>query len=78
MNNPAVLGKMFHGKWLIQHDPEKYAIENYEKAAEHLLNSMPFNNTNHVPGYKCKPWSVNELFEASEKGEAVEDEGDWL
>jgi hypothetical protein len=41
---------MFHGKWLIQHDPEKYAIENYEKAAEQVLNGMPFNDTNHIPG----------------------------
>ncbi|KAH8748266.1 hypothetical protein F5883DRAFT_582969 [Diaporthe sp. PMI_573] len=78
MKNPEILGKMFHRKWLVQHDPEQYALENYDAVAEHLLKGTPFVSTNHVPGYTYKPWSVQELLEASEKGINVEDEGDWM
>lgn len=63
---------------MYDHNPEKYANENYNKCAEHLLEGTPFVNTNHVPGYTYKPWTVHELLEASERGETVEDEGDWL
>ncbi|KAF3014133.1 hypothetical protein E8E15_005568 [Penicillium rubens] len=65
------------GKWLVHHDPEHYAHENYGKCAEHLLSGAPFENTNAVPGYKYKPWTVQEPLDASETGRPVQDEGDW-
>ncbi|KAJ5082899.1 hypothetical protein N7532_011942 [Penicillium argentinense] len=34
------------GAWRWKHDPEKYAIDNYGKALEHLNNGAPFQNTN--------------------------------
>jgi hypothetical protein len=74
--NPEVMGKVV-GKWLVHHDPEHYAHENYGKCAEHLLSGAPFKNTNAVPGYKYKPWTVQELLGASESGKPVQDEGDW-
>jgi hypothetical protein len=74
--NPEVMGKMV-GDWLVHHDPEQYAYENYGKCAEHLLSGAPFTNTNSVPGYKYKPWTVKELLDASERGEPVQDQGDW-
>ncbi|CAI7599792.1 unnamed protein product [Penicillium pancosmium] len=74
--NPEVMGKMV-GNWLVHHDPEQYAYENYAKCAEHLLVGAPFENSNSVPGYEYKPWTVKELLDASERGEAVQDEGDW-
>ncbi|CAI7652439.1 unnamed protein product [Penicillium manginii] len=74
--NPKIMGKMV-GDWLVHHDSEQYAYENYAKCAEHLLKSTPFKNTNSVPGYTYKPWTVKELLDASESGELVEDEGDW-
>ncbi|KAJ5739745.1 hypothetical protein N7533_012529 [Penicillium manginii] len=74
--NPKIMGKMV-GDWLVHHDSEQYAYENYAKCAEHLLKSTPFKNTNSVPGYTYKPWTVKELLNASESGELVEDEGDW-
>ncbi|KXG46427.1 Monooxygenase, FAD-binding [Penicillium griseofulvum] len=74
--NPEVMGKVV-GNWLVNHNPEQYAVENYGKCAEHLLNGAPFENTNSVPGYRYKPWTVQELLEASESGKTVQDEGDW-
>ncbi|KAL4898433.1 hypothetical protein BDV59DRAFT_197342 [Aspergillus ambiguus] len=74
--NPEAMGKMV-GNWLLHHDPETYAYENYGKCAENLLRGAPFENTNSVPGYKYEPWTVRELLEASERGEPVQDEGDW-
>ncbi|KAL5047365.1 hypothetical protein BDW71DRAFT_206491 [Aspergillus fruticulosus] len=75
-NKPEIMGKMV-GNWLLMHDPEKYVSENYLKCKGFLLHGEPFVNTNAVPGYKYKPWTVKELLEASEKGEGVVDEGDW-
>ena len=74
--NPEVMGKMV-GNWLVHHDPEQYAYENYAKCAQHLLVGAPFENSNSVPGYEYKPWTVKELLDASERGEPVQDEGDW-
>ncbi|GKZ27032.1 hypothetical protein AbraIFM66951_001795 [Aspergillus brasiliensis] len=74
--NPHIMGKMV-GDWLVYHDPEQYAYENYGPCAEHLLKGTPFKNTNSVPGYTYKPWTVKELLDASESGKPVEDEGDW-
>lgn len=65
------------GNWLVHHDPEQYAYDNYHKCAEHLLTGAPFKNTNSVPGYEYKPWTVRELLDASARDEVLEDEGDW-
>ena len=80
-NDPKVTlkeGSKLVGSWVINHDPEQYAHDNYHKAAEHLLTGTPFENTNIPPGYKYKPWTVRELLTASDRGEKVEDEGDWV
>ncbi|KAJ5428714.1 Monooxygenase FAD-binding [Penicillium cf. griseofulvum] len=74
--DPEIMGKMV-GNWLVHHNPEQYALENYGKCAEHLLKGAPFENTNSVPGYRYKPWTVQELLDASESGKPVQDEGDW-
>ena len=74
--NPEIMGKVV-GNWLVHHDPAQYANENYAKCAEHLLRGAPFENTNYVPGYKYKPWTVRELLDASESGNPIQDEGDW-
>ncbi|KAF9641112.1 hypothetical protein BFW01_g471 [Lasiodiplodia theobromae] len=65
------------GKWIFKHDAEQYVYENYEKAAESLTNGTPFKNTNSVPGYTYEPWDIIQLTEASQRGETIEDEGDW-
>lgn len=74
--NPEKMGKVV-GNWLVYHDPEKYAYENFDRCAKHLCTGAAFENTNSVPGYSYKPWTVQELLEASQNGNPVEDEGDW-
>ncbi|KAI9163992.1 FAD-dependent monooxygenase fsr3 [Paramyrothecium foliicola] len=64
------------GDWVLNHNPEQYAYDNYAKCANHLLMGEPFVNTNAPPGYVFKPWTVKELIDASEKGIKIVDEGD--
>ena len=66
-----------YGRWIWAHSPEKYAYENYGKALRSLVDGTPFQNTNIPPGYKYKPWSLDELYERIDRGEKVEFEGDW-
>lgn len=66
------------GKWLVKHNPEKYAYDNYAKCAECMLSGAVFKNTNTVPGYTYKPWTAKELLESSDRGEKLIDEGEWL
>ncbi|EOD50450.1 putative fad binding domain protein [Neofusicoccum parvum UCRNP2] len=75
--NPQAIGK-FVGDWLVKHDPESYVYENYAKCVNHLLMGVPFENTNAVPGYHYKPWTVSEVVTAYEEGTRLVDEGEWL
>ena len=63
--------------WVVNHDPEQYAYDNYGNCVNHLLMGEPFTNTNIPPGYVFKPWTVKELMDASKKGIKIVDEGDW-
>lgn len=75
--HPEVFGDLFFKKWINYHDAAEYAAEDYESCAKHLVEGMPSHNTNHVPGYKYKPWTVQELLEASRGCEQIKDEGGW-
>lgn len=57
------------GAWITEHDPEQYALENYDNALEHLKSGAPFQNTNTPPGMVYKPWTIDGLMEAYAKGE---------
>lgn len=74
--DPGSIAK-FTGQWLNCHDPECYADDNYDACAAHLLDGQPFQNTNTVPNYKFRLWTVQELLDKLEKGESIEDDGDW-
>ncbi|KAF4872092.1 FAD-dependent monooxygenase fsr3 [Colletotrichum siamense] len=75
--NPRSIAK-FTGAWLLKHDPEVYAYENYEACAAHLLHGKDFKNSNTVPGFPFKLWTVQELLEKADRGESIDDdEGDW-
>ena len=74
-NPESLLGKW--GRWIWTHDPEKYAYDNFEKAKEHLIGGTPFVNTNIPPGYKYKPWNIDELLAIGESGKPIVLEGDW-
>ncbi|KAL2884290.1 hypothetical protein SGCOL_000231 [Colletotrichum sp. CLE4] len=75
--NPRSIPK-FTGSWLLKHDPEQYAYDNYEACAESLLQGKEFKNMNTVPGFPFKLRTVQELLAKSDKGESIDDdEGDW-
>ncbi|USP80377.1 UbiH, 2-polyprenyl-6-methoxyphenol hydroxylase and related FAD-dependent oxidoreductase [Curvularia clavata] len=59
-------------RWMGNHDPEQYAYDMYEAAANHLIDKTPFADTNYFPGYIYKPWTIQELISASERGEKIE------
>ncbi|KAB2571165.1 Asperlicin C monooxygenase [Lasiodiplodia theobromae] len=71
-----IVGK-FVGDWIVKHDPEAYVYENYGKCVNHLLMGAPFENTNAVPGYRYKPWTVSEVLKAYEENGQLADEGEW-
>lgn len=64
-------------KWIVNHDPETYAYENYEKARKHIEDGTPFENSNTPPGMIYRPWTVDGLLEAHRKGEPTVLDGDW-
>jgi hypothetical protein len=75
--NPKIMSKAV-GDWVLRHDPEKYALENYHACAQHLLGENPsFVNRNSVPGYEYVPWTVEELLAAQDSGVILKDSGDW-
>ncbi|KAF2173599.1 hypothetical protein M409DRAFT_15878 [Zasmidium cellare ATCC 36951] len=65
------------GMWLWGHDPEAYAEENFEKALAHIKDGAPFKSTNKPANIEYRPWTIDSLSEALEKGEPSILEGDW-
>lgn len=65
------------GKWIVDHDPEAYALENYDAALEHLHYGTTFKNTNTPPGLVYHPWTIEGLLEAEKKGEPTVFNADW-
>ncbi|KAJ6094931.1 hypothetical protein N7467_002444 [Penicillium canescens] len=65
------------GSWIWKHDPEQYAIENYEKALAHLKSGSEFRNTNIPPGHVCRPRTIDEFLKAREAGKEIVLDGDW-
>jgi hypothetical protein len=65
------------GNWIVAHDPEQYVYANYDKALGHLREGAPLQNTNTPPGMVYKPWTIEGLLQAHEKGEQTILDGDW-
>lgn len=63
--------------WIWQHDPERYAIDNYKAALAHLADGTPFQNTNTPPGYVHRPWTIDGLLRSKENGQELKLEEDW-
>ena len=76
-DNPKAKAPNAAPVWIRTHDPAKYAVENYEKAAESIKHGTTFRNTNIPPGYPCEKWSIAELIKGMGKGKGVELAGDW-
>lgn len=64
-------------KWIINHDPESYALQNYVHALSHLTDGTTFVNTNIPPGLTYIPWTIDDLLLSHEKGEPSVLDGDW-
>ena len=65
------------GEWIARHDPEAYAIENFEACTNSLLQGTPFKNTNIPPGYEYQPWDVHQVLKDAEEGRPLQPAGDW-
>ncbi|CAK4030915.1 FAD NAD(P)-binding domain-containing [Lecanosticta acicola] len=65
------------GKWILDHDPEQYAKEKYAEALAHLKEGKSFQNTNTPPGMVYRPWTIDGLIAARERGEPTVLGGDW-
>ena len=65
MKNPEALGVV--GPWILNHDAENYAVQNYKACAEHLTKGTPFRNTNTPPGQDYVPWKISSLIEEAER-----------
>jgi len=74
-NGKAKLPRL--GRWITDHDPQRYALENHEKAVDHVENNTPFRNTNVPPGFTYRPWTIDGLLEAQARGEPTILDGDW-
>ena len=62
-------------QWLIKHDPEQYAYDNYGKAVDYLSSGAPFQNTNIPPGLVYQPWSIDQFLGPESEKERVGNEG---
>uniref|UniRef100_L2FCF8 FAD binding domain protein n=1 Tax=Colletotrichum fructicola (strain Nara gc5) TaxID=1213859 RepID=L2FCF8_COLFN len=75
IEDPTMFTRMW-APWLLEHDPEDYARKNFATCAQELRNGEQFQNSNSVPGYKFKMWTVRDLAESTNDG--LEDEGEWF
>lgn len=64
-------------RWIIAHDAEAYARENFVDALNHLRDSSPFKNTNIPPGTEYLPWTADTLIQKMVQGEPTILDGDW-
>ncbi|KAJ5300036.1 hypothetical protein N7476_011593 [Penicillium atrosanguineum] len=67
------------GRWTWNHNPEKYATDNFDACLAHLRDEKPFQNTNLPPGHVYKPWTLQEENERMAKGiqSDLKQNGDW-
>lgn len=73
---PEKLAEMT-GRWIMNHDPEKYVYDHWPECVNALVTGMPFQNTNIPPGYTVKPWTIEEIMDPIGKDNCLLDEGDW-
>lgn len=70
-------------RWVWEHDPEKYAYEVYDRVVESMRKGVPIEDDdsippNYPPGYKYKPWTLDEVIEGVRKTNMVDlGPGNW-
>lgn len=72
--HPEDIGEMI-GRWVQEHEAEQYVFDNWSKCVNAVVTGKKFENTNIPPGYRCRPWTVDEL--AAQGPGIAQDEGDW-
>ncbi|KAJ3962893.1 hypothetical protein N0V92_000329 [Colletotrichum tropicale] len=75
IEDPTIFTRMW-APWLLEHDPEDYARKNFAACAQKLRTGEKFQNSNSVPGYTFKLWTVQDLAESTKDG--LQDEGEWF
>lgn len=65
------------GRWMLEHDPERYARDNHHQALACLQHGVPFQNNNTPPDLVHKPWTIEGLLEAADRGEQTILDGKW-
>ncbi|KAE8164973.1 hypothetical protein BDV40DRAFT_286641 [Aspergillus tamarii] len=71
---------LFYGKWLWQHNAEKYAAANFEAARQSIEFGSVFRNTNLPRGHVFEDWTMESELEKEKTGTFVQDlksNGEW-
>ncbi|KAI1460427.1 hypothetical protein F4805DRAFT_465624 [Annulohypoxylon moriforme] len=78
-NIMSIVKLMPQGKWMWGHNPERYVVENFQKAREHIETGAPFENTNLPPGHKPETWTLEGEVEKEKSGSVFDPtaNGDW-
>lgn len=71
-------------RWVWSHDPEAYAVDNFEKVVDGVRKEVPLSEEidgvqpNYPPGYRYEPWNIEDIMEDMRNGRPVElGAGDW-
>ena len=75
----ATVGFFKIGRWVWNHDPEKYARDNYATCLAHLTEGTPFTNTNLPPGHDYEQWNLESESKRMKAGikSNLKQNGDW-
>ncbi|PVH96301.1 FAD/NAD(P)-binding domain-containing protein, partial [Periconia macrospinosa] len=77
----ASIGFFKIGRWVWNHNPEFYAMENYESCRTHIFEGKlgNFKNTNIPPGHVYQPWSLESEAKRMQAGISsnLKQNGDW-
>ncbi|KXX78132.1 6-hydroxynicotinate 3-monooxygenase [Madurella mycetomatis] len=69
--------------WIWCHDPEEYAYQVYDRVVESMEKGVPLEEDdsvppNYPPGYKYRPWSIDQIMEDVKNGKPVDlGPGNW-
>lgn len=74
--HPERLAEMT-GRWITNHDPEKYVYDCWSDCVNSLVTGGKFKNSNIPPGYTVRPWTIEEILDPTGKDNCLQDEGDW-
>ncbi|KAG8625896.1 hypothetical protein KVT40_006297 [Elsinoe batatas] len=70
-------------KWVWSHDPEHYVYENYDLAVQSMKAGVKMEDEdkfppNYPPGYKYKPWNIEDIMADMRAGKPIDlGGGDW-